>query len=107
MNHIVSIEIANICHILPKPLISNGLLVTKLKQDLKYRGHAYFEPVQTHITYQVLSYLKSLNEFNKDISIANSMSDEDMFRISNIVKIQRQNENVTQKYLCLIEKKWM
>ena len=38
----IPIETANICNILPRPADSNGLIVVKLKQDLKYRVHVYF-----------------------------------------------------------------
>ena len=37
--------LANICNILPRPAVSNRLIVVKLKWDLKYRNHAYFEIV--------------------------------------------------------------
>ena len=53
-----SIETANICNILPRPTVSNGLVVVKLKRDLKYKGHVYFEPVRPNIVYQALAYLK-------------------------------------------------
>ena len=33
------IETANVCNILPRPAVSNGLIFVKLKRDLKYRGH--------------------------------------------------------------------
>ena len=38
----IPIEAVNICNILPRPADSNGLIVVKLKQDLKYRVHVYF-----------------------------------------------------------------
>ena len=48
------IETANVCNILPKLAVSNGLILVKLKRGLKYRGHVYFEPVLPHIIYQAL-----------------------------------------------------
>ena len=39
--------------------VSNGLIVVKLKRDLKYRSHVYFEPVRPHIVYQAFPFLKS------------------------------------------------
>ena len=45
------IEAANICNILPRPAVSNGLIMVKLKRGLKYRGHVYFEPVHPHTVY--------------------------------------------------------
>ena len=44
------IEIANICNILPRPTISNGLIVVKLKRGIKYRDHLCIEPVP-HTSY--------------------------------------------------------
>ena len=38
----IPIEAANICNILPRLEVSNGLVVVKLKRDLKYRDHVYF-----------------------------------------------------------------
>ena len=35
----VTIEIANICNILPRAAVSNELIVVKLKQNLNYRGY--------------------------------------------------------------------
>ena len=45
----VPIETADVCNILPRPAVANGLILVKLKRDLKYRGHVYFEPVRPHI----------------------------------------------------------
>ena len=40
----IPIESANISNILPERANSNWLIVVKSKQDLHYRGYAYFEP---------------------------------------------------------------
>ena len=37
-----TIELAGIFNVLPRPADSNGLIVVKLKQDLKYRGYVHF-----------------------------------------------------------------
>ena len=91
------IEVANICNILLRPRVSNGLIVVKLKRDLKYRGHIYFEAVLQHIVCQALTYLKSYNKFHEDISIAKGLSSEEMFKFSDINEIQRQSECATEK----------
>ena len=78
----ILIEVANVCNILPKPSVSNGLIVVKLKRDLKYRGHVYFEPIRPHVIYQAMIYLKSHNKFYEDISVAKSLSSEDMLKFS-------------------------
>ena len=41
----IPIEAENMCNILPRPAVSNGLIVVKLKRYLKCKGHVYFEPV--------------------------------------------------------------
>ena len=51
-------ETENICNILPSSVVFNGLLVIKLKCDLKCRVHVYFEPVLLHIIYQALACVK-------------------------------------------------
>ena len=48
---IIPIEDANICNIVPRPAVSNEIIVVKLERDLKYRGHVYFEPVRPHIVF--------------------------------------------------------
>ena len=90
---------ANICNILPRPAVSNVLVVFELKRDLKYRRHVYFEPVCPHITHQAHADLKSHNEFYEDISVAKGLSREDMFRLFEIVEIQGENKNVTEKII--------
>ena len=83
----ISIEAANACNTLPKPAVSNGLIVVKLKRNIIYNGHVYFELVCQHIIYQAPAYFKSYNKFEADISITNSLSNEEMFNFSDIVKI--------------------
>ena len=82
------IEEANVCNILPRPSVSNGLIVVKLKRDLKYKGHVYFEPICAHVIYQTLTYLKSHNKFYEDVSIAKGLSSEDKLKFSDFVEIQ-------------------
>ena len=96
----VPTETANKCNILPRPAVSSGLIVVKLEHNFKFRGHVYFEPVRPNmVIYQVLAYLKSHHKFYEDISIAKGLSSKDMLRFSDIVEIQRQNENVTKKII--------
>ena len=92
----IPIEAANICNILPRPAVSNGLNVVKLKRDLKYSGHVYFEPVRPHIVYQVLTYLKSYNKFCDDISIAKGLSSEEMFD-GNVSDGKEMTENINDR----------
>ena len=55
----IPIEAANICNILPRSAVSNGLIVVKLKRGLKYRGHVYFEPVY-HTLYTTHFLIRNL-----------------------------------------------
>ena len=96
----IPIEPANICNILPRPAVSNGLIMVKLKRDLKYRGHVCFERVCPHIVYQAVNHLKSYNKFYEGISIEKGLSSKDMSKFSDIVEIQGQSE-------CVIEKKFL
>ena len=66
----IPIEVANIYNIFPRPADSNGFIVVKLRQDVKYRGYVYFESVRPNITYQTLNYLKTHNKFYEDIFIS-------------------------------------
>ena len=69
----IPIETANICNILPRPAVSNGLVIVKLKRDLKYKNHVYFEPLCPHSIYEELT--------------------------TDIVTIQGQNKNVIEKII--------
>ena len=85
----VPIEAANICNILPKPAVSNGRVVFKLKQDLTYRSDVYFKPVYPQI-YQELPYLKSHNKFYENFSVAKRLSSEKMLRFPDIIETLHQ-----------------
>ena len=43
--------------------------MVKLKRKLCYRGHVYFESVQSELIHQALTYLKENNALYSDISI--------------------------------------
>ena len=66
----IPIEVANICNILPRPADSNGFIVVKLRQDVKYRGYVYFESVRPNIIYWTPNYLKTHNKFYGNIFIS-------------------------------------
>ena len=80
----ISIEATNKCNILPRPAVSNGLIVVQLK-------------IQGLCVYQALTYLKSCNKFYENISIAKGLSSEDMFKFSDVFEIQVQSERVIEK----------
>ena len=72
----IPIETANICNILPRPQDSNRLIMVKLKRDLKYRGYVYFEPVRSNVIYRTLNYIRTDNNFYKDTSISEGLSNK-------------------------------
>ena len=80
----VPIESADVCNILPRPADSNGLIVIKLKRDLKYRGHVYFEPVRPNAIYGALHYLKTHNKFYEDIAIQEGLTSNEILNFSDI-----------------------
>ena len=47
----IPIEVANIWKIFRRPADSNGLIMVKWKQDLKYRGYVYFHPISLNLIY--------------------------------------------------------
>ena len=95
----ISIETANICNILPRTTDSNGLIVVKLKRDLKYRGYVYFEPVCPNVIYQALNYLKPHNKFYENSSISEGLSSKEMINFSGIDKHQDFTESIHTKII--------
>ena len=77
----VPVESGNVCKILPRAADSNGLIVVKLKRDLKYRGHVYFEPVRPTAVYTALNYLKLNNKFYEDISVKQGLKSDDLVNL--------------------------
>ena len=75
----VPIEAAIICIILPRKAVSNELFVVKLRRDLKYRDHVYFESVRPNTICQELAYFKSHSKFYEEMSLAMGLSSEEMF----------------------------
>ena len=66
----ISTETSNTCNFFPRPADSNGLIVVKLKRDLKYKGYDFFEAACPNAIYQALNYLKTHNKLYDDISIS-------------------------------------
>ena len=63
------------------------MVVVRLRQDLKYRGHVYIEPVRpTHYIPDAF-----FSKITMDLSFA------DMFRFSDVAESQEQHKNVTEQ----------
>ena len=97
----ISIEAANICNILQRPAISNGLILVKLKRDLKFIDHVYFKPISPHIICQRLCYLKWHNKFHKDISIGKGLSGENTSKFFDNIESQGKNQSATDKNISI------
>ena len=65
----IPVEHVDVSSLLPRTAYSNGLVTVKLKKKLKYKGPVLFEPVRTRFLIDLLSYLKRVNYFYKDITI--------------------------------------
>ena len=74
------------------------MIVVKLKQYLKYRGYAYFEPVRPNIIYQALNHLKT-HKFYKNISISEGFSSKEMISFLGIDKHQDVTESIPTKVI--------
>ena len=92
-------EAWNIFNILLRLADSNGLIVGKVKQDLKYRGYVYFEPVCPNVIYQALNYLKTHNKFYEDISISEGLSSKEVINFSHIDEHQDVAESIHKKLI--------
>ena len=100
----IPMEVENICNILPRLVVSSGLIVVKLKRDLKYGVHVYSELVRPHIVYQELTYLKSYNKFYENTSITKCLSTEHMIKFFHLLKF-KDNMRLLLKNLFLMERK--
>ena len=65
----IPIEAMDITNILPQGADSSGLLMVKLKRNLNFRGHVYFQTVSPESIYAAFSYLKENNVFYSNINI--------------------------------------
>lgn len=74
-------------------------LKLQLKWDLKYKVHVYFETVPPYIIYGAFNCQKSHNKFYEDVSIAKCLSSEEMFRFSDILEVEWENESDTEKVI--------
>ena len=92
----VLIEASDICNVLPRSVVSNRLIVVKLKRDPKYRDMHILNQFVTYF-FQTLTELKSDNKLYKHISIAKRLLNEKLFIFSAIFEIQTENDSVLKK----------
>ena len=69
----VPVDCETVCHGLPRPPETSGIILLKLKRKLEYKGYQYYQPVCPEFLQEALEYLKSNNElyYNINISINN------------------------------------
>lgn len=92
----VLIEASDICNVLPRSVVSNRLIVVKLKRDPKYRDMYILNQLATYF-FQTLTKLKSDNKLYEHISIAKRLLSEKLFIFSDIFEIQTENDSVLKK----------
>ena len=104
----VPVETSDVCKTLPRPADSNGLILVKLKRDLKYRGHVYFEPVRPTVVHNALNYLKSHNKFYEDISVRQDFATNDMINFCDSdTPANKETDETTEDQMFLQMKKVM
>ena len=92
----VLIEASDIRNVLPRSVVSNRLIVVKLKRDPKYRDMYILNQLATYF-FQTLTKLKSDNKLYERISIAKRLLSEKLFIFSDIFEIQTENDSVLKK----------
>lgn len=77
---------------LPRPTVSNGTILVKLKKNIKCKGYVYFKTIHPHIMHKLLTCLKSYSKFYKNTSVTKGPSGEEMFQFFDIVEIKEKPE---------------
>ena len=63
---------------------STGLIIVKLKRQMKYRGYVFFEPVRPSMIYEPLEHLKTHNMFYEGIIISLGLTSDEILDFSNL-----------------------
>ena len=69
----IPIDLVHVCNTLPSPAGSNGIIIVKLKRNLQYRGHVYFESVRPNFILKFAQYLKLNNPMYHDIGVLDNI----------------------------------
>ena len=54
----VLVDCETVCHSLPRPSETSGIILLKLKRKLEYKGYQYYQPVRPEFLQEALEYLK-------------------------------------------------
>ena len=90
LRNIPTTEVFDTCKLLPRPVDSSGLVITKLKRKVEYRSHVFLEPVRSVFVERFLNFLKSNNSLYSDIEISlnNDRSDLSTNEYSNFILLE-------------------
>ena len=87
-----------ICPTLLRLADSNGLIVEKLKRDLKFRGYVYFKRLLPNVKYQALSNLKTDNKILREYFNFRIFSSKEIIIFLGTDEHQYVAENIHKKY---------
>ena len=65
----VPVSCEETCQVLPRPPDSSGIVMSKLKRKLQFRGHVYFQAVRPEVVLHALQWLKRNNELYQNVAI--------------------------------------
>ena len=65
----VPVSCEETCHVLPRPPDSSGIIMSKLKRKLQFRGHVYFQAVRPEAVLHALQWLQRNNELYQNVAI--------------------------------------
>ena len=65
----VPVSCEEMCHDLPRPPDSSGIIMLKLKRKLQFRGHVYFQAVRLEVVLHALQWLQRNNELYQNVAI--------------------------------------
>ena len=98
----------DITNTLPQGADSSGLLMVKLKRQLTFQGHVYFQAVSPESIYATLSYLKENNVLCSNINIdmaslpisLTNLSDKELTYSEGRDGALEENDNPLYRYQC-------
>ena len=88
----VPVETSDVC----RP--TDGLVLVKLKHDLRCRRHVYFESVRTTVKHTVLYYLKMHNKFYEDISVREDFVTDDIINFCDSEISANETDKTTEDF---------
>ena len=89
----VPVSCEEMCHVLPRPPDSSGIIMLKLKRKLQFRGHVYFQAVRPEVVLHALQWLQRNNELYEKVTINLENIDHEL---SNLCDHEQETEsNIT------------